>query len=295
MFKPIAYEASSARGEWIVRFNTFSSKNIDLLYCADNAGFHCCYPNYKIVRSYYNSYLLLLTTQGKGELSYRGKKYTLTPGTMFFIDCIPKHEYYTLGKENWKFTWIHFLGANSNEYHHKITEKSGPVLKVSPKTAEDFQKLIENILHLIPSDNILTEIQVSQMLGVFLHEILIDSSCFLSENASSNQSGITSAIEYIKKNYQSDIKIEEIAGIAHLSKYYFVKQFKSLTGYSPYEYLIKYRIDKSKLLLYRSSDSINSIAIKVGFNSTNSFISAFKNYENITPLQFRKIKVVSSE
>ena len=79
-----------------------------------------------------------------------------------------------------------------------------------------------------------------------------------------------------------------LAEKVHLSKHYMIKRFKSVTGETPYNYLLNYRISQAKIMLRISDYSISEIAEKIGFASLNNFIIQFKRKENITPRAYRE-------
>jgi len=98
---------------------------------------------------------------------------------------------------------------------------------------------------------------------------------------------VDNIIAYIEKNYATDISLEDMAAVACSSKYHFCRNFKKITGYGPYEYLVKYRINKAKSLLKETDISVGEIAEYVGFGSTSNFIQTFKKLEGLTPLKYR--------
>ncbi|MNE95133.1 Bifunctional transcriptional activator/DNA repair enzyme AdaA [compost metagenome] len=59
-------------------------------------------------------------------------------------------------------------------------------------------------------------------------------------------------------------------------------------GCSPMEYLLRYRIEQSKLLLMQTSFPISRIAEEVGFNQAPYFSSSFMKLEGISPRQYRQ-------
>jgi AraC-like DNA-binding protein/mannose-6-phosphate isomerase-like protein (cupin superfamily) len=95
---------------------------------------------------------------------------------------------------------------------------------------------------------------------------------------------------FIANNYQSDIKIEDIAkavGVnsTHLQKFYKQHTQKTISGY-----LSRYRIAKSKVLMYNTNFTLIDIAIEVGFNSRQVFFDNFKRVTGQTPNEYRKKK-----
>lgn len=72
-----------------------------------------------------------------------------------------------------------------------------------------------------------------------------------------------------------------------MSESHFTHVFKRYTGTSPYEYLIKYRINHSKFLLKQSVIPIGDIAEAVGFKNVNNYIREFKKLVGTTPLKYR--------
>jgi YesN/AraC family two-component response regulator len=94
-------------------------------------------------------------------------------------------------------------------------------------------------------------------------------------------------LSFIHQNYTHPVTLREIADVAHLSISECTICFKKTAHMTPYDYLIKYRIKKSKVLLTSTNDSITEIAQKVGFNHVNHFIQSFKKHEEKTPKEFR--------
>ena len=95
------------------------------------------------------------------------------------------------------------------------------------------------------------------------------------------------AIEYIKENYNKDITLLDIAKSAAMSRSYFSAAFKTVTGISPYNFLLTTRIEKAVWLLKNSDNSVMEIAGLCGFYSLTSFNKAFKALTGVTPTYYR--------
>ncbi len=84
--------------------------------------------------------------------------------------------------------------------------------------------------------------------------------------------------------------LKDIAFEVNLSPYYFLRVFKKSMRETPLNYLIQFRLNESKNLLYNTDLSISEIGFKCGFNSESHFITTFKKNTMLTPSQFRRIK-----
>jgi AraC family transcriptional regulator len=102
-----------------------------------------------------------------------------------------------------------------------------------------------------------------------------------------SQRNLQQSIDYIQAHLSEDISLDDLAIITGMSRYYFCHLFKRSTGMSPYQYVIKCRIDRAKeLLLFRQDCSIADVAFQVGFASQSQFTKHFKKWVGTTPKKF---------
>lgn len=105
---------------------------------------------------------------------------------------------------------------------------------------------------------------------------------------SSLNNTVMPAIDYIEKNYSSQIDINSLAKLCNLSESGFFKQFKKATGVTPITYkhniMIQYAVD----LLTNTNLTIEQISNQVGFSSTNYFRKVFCGFTDKTPKDFRQ-------
>jgi AraC-like DNA-binding protein len=79
--------------------------------------------------------------------------------------------------------------------------------------------------------------------------------------------------------YFLDIDCGTLAETAQMSLHHFIRMFGDLFGTSPYQYLMRARVEAAKRLLLASSEPIEAIAIGVGFSSGPQLNRAFKHIE----------------
>ena len=94
--------------------------------------------------------------------------------------------------------------------------------------------------------------------------------------------------EFIHKNYQQKITLDDIASAGTVSRSKCCRLFKQFVQQAPNIYLTKYRISQSIKLLSDSDLPITDIALSCGFQTASYYTNVFKQDMNITPLQYRK-------
>lgn len=127
-----------------------------------------------------------------------------------------------------------------------------------------------------------------RLLSIF--HVMISNNAFVPVNRLQNSSRtyIQKAISLIQYNYNTDIRIEDIAQKVNMCTEHFIRSFKRHVGKTPKEYLIKYRIDQAISLLISTDLSIADIAQQCGFSDSSYFSRCFKQSTGQTAAAFRK-------
>ncbi|GMK41894.1 hypothetical protein PCCS19_49530 [Paenibacillus sp. CCS19] len=94
-------------------------------------------------------------------------------------------------------------------------------------------------------------------------------------------------LDFMHAHYTDAITIEDLASIAKQSRFHFIRSFKSSFGVTPYQYVLRLRIDEAKRLLTVSDRSITDIAMRLGFSSGSAFYRAFVKSVGVTPEYYR--------
>lgn len=93
--------------------------------------------------------------------------------------------------------------------------------------------------------------------------------------------------QYVLKNYQKNISLNELSQTIYLSASYLSTYFKKQTGQTISDYMIMVRIEQAKQLLVESNNTVNQIAEQVGYSGYRYFSTLFKNITGVTPIQYR--------
>lgn len=93
-------------------------------------------------------------------------------------------------------------------------------------------------------------------------------------------------LEFIRRNLDRRITLEEAAKEVFLSPKYLSRLFKQKTGVGLNRYIQKVRVDKAKSLLITGNISVGRIAEQLGYKNTESFIRTFTKHTGCAPGRF---------
>lgn len=94
-------------------------------------------------------------------------------------------------------------------------------------------------------------------------------------------------VDFIRSNLDKDLRIDQIAKMANLSNFYFIRLFKAVFDKTPHQYILECRIGLAKELLTGSSLSISEISQRSGFSTQSHFTSAFRQATGESPRAYR--------
>ncbi|MBN8854316.1 MAG: hypothetical protein BGO55_07960 [Sphingobacteriales bacterium 50-39] len=84
-----------------------------------------------------------------------------------------------------------------------------------------------------------------------------------------------------------ELSLDALATEACLSKYHFLRLFRSAYGYSPHEYIQQQRMEKARTLLARSDKPVSDVADLLGFADSQSFTRLFTQRMGVSPSRYR--------
>ena len=99
---------------------------------------------------------------------------------------------------------------------------------------------------------------------------------------------IIKCMQCIQKNTHERHTNESLASMANMATNSFARLFKTNTGESVQQYILKRRIEKACILLHHSNESIDNIAHECGFCDRYHFSKAFKQILSMSPGYYKK-------
>ncbi|WP_019535794.1 helix-turn-helix domain-containing protein [Paenibacillus ginsengihumi] len=96
-------------------------------------------------------------------------------------------------------------------------------------------------------------------------------------------------LAYIHERYTEELTVEELAGIALQSRFHFIRSFKAEVGETPYQYVLRLRVEEAKRLLRHTKQTVTEIAFRLGFSSASQFYRVFVKAAGVSPERFRRL------
>ena len=94
------------------------------------------------------------------------------------------------------------------------------------------------------------------------------------------------ARDFIHSCYEQDVSLNEIAEVACLNPYYFLREFRKAFGTTPHKYLTQRRINQARKLLASGRSTVAEVCMTVGFHDQSSFGKLFRRHTGTTPTAF---------
>jgi len=95
------------------------------------------------------------------------------------------------------------------------------------------------------------------------------------------------AIDYIESCYEHSIELDTLARVACLSKFHFLRAFRSLHGMTPQDYLQRKRAYVAKRLLTTTTLPTAEVALRVGYSSPTSLRKQVRQWLGAAPADIR--------
>ena len=213
-------------------FSVFPNENfLDLrLY---QYGWEQCAPLHSFGPYVRNHYLFHYVVSGRGHLdatdaSGMRQDYDLGPDQGFLI-CPGQISTYVADRDQpWKYVWLEFDGLRVSEFVESAgLDVSQPVYR--PQSPAQGQRVRDVMLYMADHSDA-SPLHLTGLLFLFLDLLIQTSSTRRAlHGVQLKDFYIQEAINYMERNYQRELSVEELADVCKLNRSYFSKLFKDST------------------------------------------------------------------
>ena len=233
-----------------------------------------------------NEYQLVYITSGQGIFTSTHQPSThIRAGDLFLLFPGEWHTYYPDFQTGWYEYWIGFTG---NDIDLKVKAHfftcNSPIIKagLDSELVKLFQLAVYTAKQQRPGFQQILAGIISLLLGFSYSKLRIDTlggTKFLKQ--------IDKAKVLMYEHVENSLSGEQIAENIGMSYSSFRRFFKQYTGFTPTQYILELKINRSKELLTNTEYSCQEIAFELGFNTPSHFNMVFLKKTGITPHQYR--------
>ncbi len=255
-------------------------------------------------------YQLLYVRSGKVQMTIEDESYLGVQGDIFLIRPRQRHSIKMVEDFYLEETHIHF-DLCYDEYSQdlplsfeplsEIPEEKWKLFREDLLLADGFElpcyfrinnyKYFEDLLASIVKDHkerlpyyeLTVKGQFTRLLAFLMKEIYYSNQAAYQEK----DKEVRQIQDYIVRNVNREITLDELAEHFNISKYYMLRLFKQYIGMTPIRYHQSVRLEMVKHRIMETGQSLTSIAEEFGFSSINSMSRAFKKIEKIAPSHYR--------
>jgi len=264
------------------RISGFLSTRPALRYlnCCKFAGWHCCNQLYHLQYEAGVPFAFLLyTIEGSGRLRADGKEYALSPESLILIAPNTPMAYETEPKcGTWSFYWLNLEGERVHAMANKLKADGHVFFAHMPDAAPSFRALLEDPL---------SEEGRSQYVEA-IFRLILSRAVFGSDSAAGAENMADRILAYIAAHYAEPLRLEQLSRRFFLSQNQVIRLAEARCGYTPHEYLLRYRLAKACELLQYTQLPIGEIGSRTGFTNHSHFAARFKALYGLSPGAYRK-------
>ena len=204
-----------------------------------------------------------------------------------FTDSLTDHECETVIQMKPDFLGASFFDIAEMKGVKNLFERARKGIVYHGDTKRSIGADIENLKNLNNFDRLISLIQFLKRLEEAQNYTLLNAEGFILETELQDNDRINVVFNFVKKEFQRQISLEEISEKVNMTVPAFCRYFKKITGKTFTQFVNEYRLAHAAKLLHEKQISITDVCYESGFNNFSHFNKQFKNFTGKSPSVYR--------
>ncbi|CAH1217055.1 HTH-type transcriptional activator RhaS [Paenibacillus allorhizoplanae] len=251
------------------------------------AGQNRAKSNYQIGPKVIECYSLHAVICGTVSLVHGNETVHLRKGDLFCLYPGLRYSYQLADAKDvqqLRMYWLAFQGNQAELFLNRIglsREKPYVNHRWMPEHSQIMNRIHSMLRDRIAYDEVLLQLKLYQ-----LFESLMGKTEEQTRNLE-NIDWLERCKQYMDTHYMEGIAVTHVANVAGVHRSHLYQECIRLLGFSPMQYLIKLRMEKSIELLKDREFKVTDIALSIGYPDVYSFSRAFSKYFGMSPTQYQ--------
>jgi len=112
--------------------------------------------------------------------------------------------------------------------------------------------------------------------------------CLRSYRHGLSRAKMTVVLDYMNAHLSQNIELGELANLVELSKFHFLRLFRTACGVTPHDYLVRRRVEVATNILLHEDASLADVAYRLGFADQSHFTRHFRRITGASPGRLRR-------
>lgn len=260
-------------------------------------------PHFYKMWHYHNEIELVYIIKGSGLQFIGDNIHHFKPGDLIMFGSLLPHlwrsdEQYLRpdSEEKVEAIVIHFLpecfgktffDLPENKILSKLLENAKRALRINGITGDEVAAIMQQLIFAEKTERIILLLQILSKIAHSKETETVNREIAIHNNPAEIDR-LNNIYQYILDHFSTEITLEEIAKVAHVTPPAFCRYFKARTKKTFSKFLLEIRTAHAAQLLTETSKSVAEICFESGFNNFSNFNRHFKAIIGRTPLAHRK-------
>jgi AraC-like DNA-binding protein len=248
------------------------------------AGISYCDSSYHIERACSEITVMEYVMQGRGHVWIDSQYFCAEQGDFYMLPEGAHHNYRSDENDPWTKIWFNARGPLLDALMQVYRLQGVYHVQGAPKALEPlFRTLVEDAR--AHSDN-----AAAAFAAAALHAHAIMQTVSLHLHSGESPGEAATLRRYLDSHVQEDVSIAQLCALIFRSPSQTIRIFTKAYGVTPYEYLMRKRVETARLLLQNTNLSVREIANRLSFADERYFSTYVKKRTGLSPTKLRRNK-----
>jgi AraC-like DNA-binding protein len=233
-------------------------------------------------RVFHERYVICVCTRASADWYYRGRRRFMTDGVYTLMEPGETHVNTVVARPQ-DYKVLHIAPAAFQQAANEIGIERAPHFAVIQDNNRAIVRACERLCAAIGTGE--TALEQQSRFAVCMQLLLencIERVAPSVRDRIRERTPIERAKMYLRDRFNESVSLDELAGVARLSRFHLLRTFAAQVGLPPHAYQVRIRIERACLMLHAGTPP-SAAAIASGFADQSHFTRHFRAVTGVTP------------